>query len=71
MDFAELVCDRTAASYEVVPFPAERERIDIGDYYADDTAFRAATHWSPRVRLAEGLDRTLAAYREHADRYWR
>ena len=67
-DFAELLRERTGTPYEVVPFPLEREPIDIGDYYADDSAFRTATGWTPRVRLREGLDRTLRFFRRHPER---
>ena len=52
-------------SFEVRRFPEERRRIDIGDYYADDSAFRGLTGWAPGVDLEEGLKRTLAYYREH------
>ncbi|MGE0800870.1 MAG: NAD-dependent epimerase/dehydratase family protein [Lautropia sp.] len=51
------------------PFPAERKRIDIGDYHADDRAFRAATGWHPTVDMAEGLSRTLAYFRTRLDQY--
>lgn len=50
-------------------FPADRKRIDIGDYEADDRAFREATGWAPRVPLSEGLRRTLDFYRVHLARY--
>jgi UDP-glucose 4-epimerase len=55
--------------YVVKPFPAERRKIDIGDYHADDSAFRAATGWAPRVDLPDGLGRTLAYFRDHLPRY--
>lgn len=55
--------------YVVKPFPADRKAIDIGDYYADDTAFRTATHWKPRVDLAEGLARTLTYFRQYLRQY--
>jgi UDP-glucose 4-epimerase len=55
--------------FEVHEFPADRKRIDIGDYEADDRAFRAATGWSPRFTLAEGLARTLDYYRINLSRY--
>lgn len=51
-----------------VPFPSERASIEIGDFYTDDTAFRHATGWSPRVGLEEGIQKTyayFAAYRDH------
>lgn len=53
----------------VCPFPPERQAIDVGNYAADDRAFRAATGWAPRVPLADGLARTIAYYREHIARY--
>ncbi len=50
-------------------FPAERKRIDIGDYYADDTRFRDATGWRPTVSAAEGLRRSLDYFRAHLAEY--
>jgi UDP-glucose 4-epimerase len=55
--------------YEVKSFPADRKRIDIGDYYADDSAIRAALRWEPRVALADGLRRTVEFYRDHLSEY--
>jgi UDP-glucose 4-epimerase len=53
----------------VKPFPAERKKIDIGDYHADDSAFRAATGWAPRVDMTEGLKRTLDWFRSNLAHY--
>jgi UDP-glucose 4-epimerase len=50
-------------------FPAERKRIDIGDYYADDRRFRELTGWQAEVDLPEGLTRSLAYYRERLASY--
>ncbi|MBB6254445.1 NAD-dependent epimerase/dehydratase family protein [Nitrospirillum iridis] len=47
----------------VSPFPSDRERIDIGDYYTDDSLFRGLTGWAPETSLAEGLRATLDYYR--------
>ncbi len=69
-DLAELTVRAAGAgSFEVREFPPERKRIDIGDYYADDAAFRAAIGWQPRVPLLEGLERTFAFYREFLPKY--
>ena len=38
---------------------ADRARIDIGSYHADDAAFRAATGWQPLVDLEQGIGRSL------------
>jgi UDP-glucose 4-epimerase len=56
-------------TYEVKSFPADRKRIDIGDYYSDDTLLRSTLGWRPQVPLAEGLTRTIAFYREHLASY--
>lgn len=66
---AEALARVSGASYAVRPFPPERQRIDIGDYYADDRAFRQAVGWQPAVPLEEGLRRTVAYYRAHLPQY--
>ncbi len=55
--------------YSVRPYPADRKRIDIGDYYADWSRIRSALGWEPRVDLREGLARTIEYYREHLSHY--
>lgn len=57
-------------SYRVVPWPDNRKRIDIGDYYADYRKIRSKLGWCPRVPLEEGLLRTLGFYEEHHAHYW-
>ncbi len=56
-------------SYQVKTFPADRARIDIGDYYADDTAIRTTLGWSPAMTLDATLHRTLTYYGEHLRHY--
>lgn len=57
--------------YVVKEMPPERAKIDIGSYVADDSRFRTATGWAPRVALEEGLARTLAWYRDRLPLYLR
>lgn len=64
-----LVAANGGGRYVVKAFPAERAKIDIGSYVADDSRFRAATGWAPRVKLDEGLRRTLDWFRPRLDRY--
>lgn len=56
-------------SYDVKDFPAERKKIDIGTYVADDRALRAATGWAPRTTLADGLAATIEFYRANTAHY--
>jgi UDP-glucose 4-epimerase len=55
--------------YEIRAFPAERKRIDIGDFLTDDRRFRALSGWRPRISLADGLRRSLNYYRRHLKSY--
>lgn len=50
-------------------YPAERKKIDIGDYYADDLKIRQQLGWQPQVNLREGLRRTLAYYATELEHY--
>ena len=70
-DLAKLLVEANAGAgeYLVRPFPADRKRIDIGDYYADYSRIQRVLGWEPRVPLREGLERTLAFYREHLRKY--
>jgi UDP-glucose 4-epimerase len=70
IELAELLIDlNQGGRYEIVPFPEERKRIDIGDYQGDYGKIRAALGWEPSVSLREGLGRTLDYYRRHLERY--
>jgi dTDP-glucose 4,6-dehydratase/UDP-glucose 4-epimerase len=57
-------------SFKLVPFPVERKAIDIGDYCGDFSLIRKELHWSPRIRLSEGLSTTLSYYNKHGQHYW-
>ena len=56
-------------SYSVREFPAERQAIDIGDYYADFSKIQAQLGWKPQRTLRDTLERTLSFYRLHLARY--
>jgi hypothetical protein len=44
------------ATVERVPWPPERERIDIGSVYVDHS--KALTGWQPNIGLGQGLEST-------------
>src|SRR5579864_418894 len=64
-DIAELLVKLAGppARYTTREFPADRATIDIGSYHADDSAFRAATGWAPKIGLEEGIRRSLEWFR--------
>jgi UDP-glucose 4-epimerase len=59
-----------AGAYRLVPFPEDRKRIDIGDYFGDSSKIAKTLGWTPTVSLEQGLERTVAFYREHGDAFW-
>lgn len=70
-DLAELLVRvNGGGEFVVKPFPADRKRIDIGDYVADWRKIADTLGWHPVTALEDGLRRTLAYYKEHGARYW-
>ena len=57
------------AEFVTREFPADRKTIDIGSYHADDSAFRAASGWAPKVGLEEGIRRSMEWYRSRLGAY--
>jgi UDP-glucose 4-epimerase len=68
-EIADLTVRLSGGRYVTRDFPADRKRIDIGSYYADDRAFRAASGWEPKIDLEEGIRRSLAWYRPRLAQY--
>lgn len=69
VDFCSILKTLCGVSYEVVPFPADRKLIDIGDYYGSYARFQEASGWQARVSLAEGLRLSVEFFREHQEHY--
>lgn len=55
--------------FEVVPFPVEKKRIDIGDYYGDYRKFTDITGWQPKTLLREGFTKMINYYKQNLDKY--
>ena len=55
--------------FTVREFPADRKKIDIGDYYADDRLIGRKLGWKPRTDLRTALSRTVAYYRKELRYY--
>jgi UDP-glucose 4-epimerase len=70
LDLARLLVDvNGGGSWVSRSFPPDRKLIDIGDYYSDFSHIRTILGWEPRVSLREGLQRTLAFYRQSLKHY--
>jgi UDP-glucose 4-epimerase len=54
---------------EHVPWPPDRDAIDIGSYFGDSSKAKRVLGWMPRTTFAEGITRTLAFYRARPQWY--
>jgi len=69
-ELAELVITANGGgTYACRQFPADRKRIDIGDYYADWCLAQDHLGWQPQVNLLEGLRKTLDFFRMNLTYY--
>ncbi|MBI2515745.1 MAG: NAD-dependent epimerase/dehydratase family protein [Opitutae bacterium] len=55
--------------YTVRKFPADRKKIDIGDYYADDGLIRRELGWRPRTDIRTAVGRTVVFFRAELPHY--
>jgi UDP-glucose 4-epimerase len=58
-----------SGSIESVPWPHDRDAIDIGSYYGDSSKAKRLLGWEPRTPFADGIARTVEFYRSHRSRY--
>ena len=54
---------------EHVPWPPDRDAIDIGSYFGDSSKAKRMLGWEPRTAFADGIARTVAFYRARASWY--
>jgi UDP-glucose 4-epimerase len=66
---ALLVKLNDGGEFAVREFPGDRQKIDIGDYYADDRLIARQLGWKPRTDLRTALSRILAFYRAELNYY--
>jgi len=51
-------------------FTPERKAQEPGDFVSDITKIRGLLRWEPRIDLSDGLERTIAYYRERRAEYF-
>jgi UDP-glucose 4-epimerase len=67
---ADAVVDAAGSgSVESVPWPPDRDAIDIGSYYGDSSKAKKILGWEPRTPFSEGIRKTIDFYRAHRSRY--
>lgn len=69
-DLADLLIEvHGKGRYTRHEFPADRARIDIGDYYSNYQLIQDTLGWSPKVSLRQALTETLNYYTQHLPQY--
>jgi UDP-glucose 4-epimerase len=67
---AEAVVDAAGSgTVESVPWPPDRDAIDIGSYYGDSSKAKRILGWEPRTPFAEGIRKTIDFYRSRGSHY--
>jgi UDP-glucose 4-epimerase len=66
---ATLVMVAGQGSYAVKPFPTDRKKIDIGDYYSDCRLISKKLGWKPRTTIKQALAHTVDYYRQELPHY--
>jgi UDP-glucose 4-epimerase len=64
-----LVAAAGTGRFVVRAFPADRRKIDIGDFYADGRLIEKALGWRPRTSIGDALAKTVAFYRKELPHY--
>ena len=64
-----LIAVAGSGRYRFVDWPSEKRAIDIGSFYADSSLIARTLGWRPVTPLREGLQQTVAFYREHLSHY--
>jgi UDP-glucose 4-epimerase len=64
-----IVAAAGTGSVELVPWPPERARIDIGTYRGTSAKAKRVLGWVPSVAFADGMAATIAYYRPRLDWY--
>jgi UDP-glucose 4-epimerase len=67
----ELISITGRGSVRCVPFPAERQLIDVGNTHSSFAKIESALGWRPRTPLREGLCGTVEFYSQNRAHYWK
>ncbi|MBI5234452.1 MAG: NAD-dependent epimerase/dehydratase family protein [Deltaproteobacteria bacterium] len=70
LEFTEILLGLCkGAEYRIVPFPEDKKKIDIGDFYADCSKIKTTLGWEPRVALDAGLKMTVEYFKKNLAHY--
>jgi UDP-glucose 4-epimerase len=71
LDLAQrMIAVNGSGNYELVPYPENRKRIDIGDYYGDYGLIQSDLGWKPQVPLNDGLMKAFEFFQRNKEYYF-
>jgi nucleoside-diphosphate-sugar epimerase len=56
--------------FDLIPFPKDREQIDIGSIHTSYDKINKALGWEEETPLRKGLARTIQYYTKYKSKYW-
>jgi UDP-glucose 4-epimerase len=65
----ELISLTGRGQIRAVPFPTERQLIDIGNFYSSYAKIERVIGWQPRTSLRTGLALTIEYYKKYGQHY--
>jgi UDP-glucose 4-epimerase len=69
-ELAQMIIDAAGSgSIEFVPWPSDRDAIDIGSYFGDSSKAKRLLGWVPETEFGDGIRRTVEFYRRHGEWY--
>jgi len=71
IDMVRLIADVIPGTeIQHLPWPKDRYLVESGDFIADISKIRKDMGWIPQISLREGIEKTVAYYRQHREQYW-
>lgn len=70
-DIAELMIKVYGkGKYELVPYPPETKRVEVGNYIGDYQKIHKAIGWKPEISIEEGFSSAFDYYVKNKNHYW-
>ncbi|MDG0964322.1 MAG: NAD-dependent epimerase/dehydratase family protein [Opitutales bacterium] len=67
---AEIMCKEVKDStFEMIPFPKDRQVIDVGDFLCDHKLFSSSFGWIPKIDFNHGIKLSIEYFKEEFDHY--
>jgi len=68
-ELADILSSISGVNYEIKEFPADRKKIDIGDYYSNFDLIKSELKWEPITTEKSGLTKTIEYFSQNIDKY--